>query len=131
MPKSSLFASFIFLILSHILFTAINCTLTGLSIALNETSINNPSTHTWRIFYNNAINRQSFTLYFPTCDIVTAGQSISVTNVNGTVLSIGGFSPNSSSSYVTFSLPSAISATQYIFHVINVKNCYHAGTFQG
>lgn len=107
--------------------------LSNLIITTNDTIINKQSTHTFKIYYTNSIARSSFTLYFPSC--VNIINNPTVTNINNTILNILNINNNINNtsnniSSITFSLPSAISATMYIFNINNIINCYHAGTFR-
>jgi phage-related holin len=106
--------------------------LSNLIITTNNTQINNPSNHTFKIYYTNSIARSSFTLYFPSCDNLV---NSSVTNTNGTILSITNIvnninNINTNISSISFNLPTSISSTLYIFNVNNIMNCYHAGNFK-
>ncbi len=121
-------------ILYFLLLLIIPCSslLSNLIITTNDTIINKQSTHTFKIYYTNTIPRSSFTLYFPSCvNIINP----TVTNINNTILNISNINNNINNtsnniSSITFSLPSAISATLYIFNINNIINCYHAGTFR-
>lgn len=126
MRSSSIFLSILILFVSLFLSPSY-CVLIQLRVNLNDTIINSISTHTWTLNYSNSLNRQEFTLNFPTCVVIQPNTFVTFQGSSAHTINSNTSIPSSS---INFTLAAAFLGTSYTFAINNVRNCFRTSSFR-